>query len=326
MRFATALAIVVGLGLQPSHGGELRESAPSVRLVVPGPAGSTFDRYGRLVARHIGRFLPGRPVVVVQNMPGASGRVVLSFMCSVADLDGSAIGLMLKQVPMMQRMGEPMPCDVSSLHYIGSPARLPESLVLWHSSAKKPPGAEITIGATTKSGASFVMPQLMNNFLGTRFKAVTGYTGGPEIKGAMERGEVDGQSSEPWSEWEATKPDWVRDRKIVPIMQMGASGDPALPHVPLLRDVVKHPTVELASLTAEMSRPIVAPPGMSPAKVEALRRAFDQMVVDEQFLADAARMKLRINPISGRDLTSFVDHVMAAPQEAVDGLKAALRE
>jgi tripartite-type tricarboxylate transporter receptor subunit TctC len=318
--------MVVGLVLQLGHAGELRASAPSVRFVIPGPAGSTFDRYGRLVARHIGRFLPGQPVVVVQNMPGASGRVALSFLCSVADQDGGSLGLMLKQVPMMQRMGEPMPCDVTTPRYIGSPARLPESLVLWHSSAKKPPGAEITIGATTKSGASFVMPQLMNNFLGTRFKAVTGYTGGPEIKGAMERGEVDGQSSEPWSEWEATKPDWVRDRKIVPIMQMGAAEDPGLPHVPLLRDIVKHPTVELASLTAEMSRPIVAPPGMSPAKVEALRRAFDQMVVDEQFLADAARMKLRINPISGRDLNGFVDHVMAAPQQAVDGLKAALRE
>jgi tripartite-type tricarboxylate transporter receptor subunit TctC len=318
--------MVVGLGLQLGHAGELRASAPSVRFVIPGPAGSTFDRYGRLVARHIGRFLPGQPVVVVQNMPGASGRVALSFLCSVADQDGGSLGLMLKQVPMMQRMGEPMPCDVTTLRYIGSPARLPESLVLWHSSAKKPPGAEITIGATTKSGASFVMPELMNHFLGTRFKAVTGYTGGPEIKGAMERGEVDGQSSEPWSEWEATKPDWVRDRKIVPIMQMGAIGDPALPRVPLLRDVVKHPTVELASLTAEMSRPIMAPRGMSPAKVEALRLAFDQMVVDEQFLADAARMKLRINPISGRELTRFVDDVMAAPQEAVDGLKAALRE
>lgn len=315
--------------LYPAYGDEPHDLNASrvVRLIIPGPPGATFDRYGRLVARHIGRFLPGQPTVVAQNMPGASGRVALKYLCSRAPQDGSVIGLMLKQVPLMQRLDEPVPCDTTKLHYIGSPSRLPETLVVWHQAPMRSifDRQEISVGATTTAGASFIMPKLANAVLGTKFKLVTGYTGGPQINLAMDRGEVEARSSEPWSEWKATKPDWILEGKIIPILQMGMTKTPDLPRVPLLIELAfDEGPAALASLTTEISRPIVAPPGVSDSQVRALEHAFRRTMTDPDFLADAAKMNAEINPIYSDELTELVRRVMAAPPDAVGRLKAAL--
>jgi len=333
MRLVAALwSIIMGMfcpfWLRPSYGDEPRDLMPSqvMRFIIPGPPGATFDRYGRLLARHLGRHLPGRPVLIPHNMPGASGRIALNYLCNVVPEDGLVIGLMLKQMPMMQKLGEVMPCDTARLHYIGSPTRLPETLVVWHKTGVRSifePIGDLKVGATTAAGASFVMPKLANAVLGKRFRLVTGYTGGTEINLALERGEVDVRSSEPWSEWKATKPDWIAEGKIIPILQMGMTKHPDLPHVLLMREI-GDAAVELASLATEISRPVVAAPGVPDPQVRVFQFAFRQTMKDPAFLADAASVQAEISPIYEDEMTELVRRVMAAPQEAVWRLKAAL--
>ena len=323
---------VLMMALRVSYGDEPREIPDSinavklVRLIIPGPPGASFDRYGRLIARHIGRFLPEMPMVTAQNIPGASGKMALTYLCERAPQDGSVFGLMLKQTAMFQILGEPTPCDVTKLHYIGSPARLPEVLVVWyktgvHSIFDAP--KQIVVGATTHAGAGNIMPKLANEFIGTNFRLATGYTNGPTMNLAMERGEIDARSSEPWSEWLATKREWVEEGKIRPLLQMGRTRHAALPNVPLLTDVIHNGAAEIATLTAELSRPVVAPPGTPLKRVEELRRAFERMIVDPMFQTDAHRIMADIEFISGTELEAMTKRIVGANQNDLYELKSA---
>jgi tripartite-type tricarboxylate transporter receptor subunit TctC len=323
--------ILYPFAIYPLYGDEPEAFAgqPDMRLIIPGPPGSTFDHYGRLIARHIGRHLPSRPVVVAQNMAGASGAIAANYLCNVAPKDGSVIGLVLKQQPMLEAIGERAP---SRFQWIGSPARLPETLVVWHATGVRTIEAArhrvINLGATTASGASYVMPKLANEFTGTKFKIVTGYSSGPQLKLAMERGEVEAVSAEPWGEWKAKRPDWVREGKIVPILQMGMRKHPELPGVSLVTELPMSETAravfEIAAISSEISRPLVAPPDVPQEQVTLLRTAFDATMADPAFLEDAARSGAEIDPISGDELAALVGRVSGARQDAIDALKTAI--
>jgi tripartite-type tricarboxylate transporter receptor subunit TctC len=320
--------------LRASYGDEQRDLDTShavklMRFIIPGPPGASFDRYGRLVARHIGRFLPGHPMVIAQNMPGASGRVALHYLCERAPQDGTAFGLMLKQTAMFQAIGENVPCDVTKLHYIGSPARIPESFVVWWKSRTRSvydllPGETVRVGATTNTGASFIMPKLLNSFLGTKYKFVTGYTGGPQLNLAMEKEEIDARSSESWGEWMATKPDWVEGGMIRPILQMGFKRHPKLLGIPLLTEVVKNGAAGIATLSSDLSRPIIAPPGVPMVRVIELRMAFEAMMCDPMFKMDADRIKAELEFISGDELGATTRRIVNALPSDLMQLKAAL--
>jgi tripartite-type tricarboxylate transporter receptor subunit TctC len=324
--------ILYPFAIYPLYGDEPPEALagePDMRLIIPGPPGSTFDHYGRLIARHIGRHLPSRPVVVPRNIPGASGAIAANYLCNVAPKDGSVIGLVLKQQPMLEAIGERVP---SRLQWIGSPARLPETLVVWHATGVRTIEAAryrvINLGVTTPSGASYVMPKLANEFAGTKFRIVTGYSSGPQLKLAMERGEVEAVSAEPWGEWKAKRPDWVREGKIVPILQMGMRKHPELSDVPLVTRLPMSETAravfEIAAITSEISRPLVAPADVPPKRVAQLRAAFDATMTDPVFLADAARSGAEIDPISGNELAALVGRVSGARQDALDALRTAM--
>jgi len=164
--------------------------------------------------------------------------------------------------------------------------------------------------------------------LGTKFKIVSGYPGGTPIVLALERGEVEGRGSNPWSEWKASKPEWVRDGKIVPLMQMSLFKHPDLPDVPLMIDLAPNETVrtvfELISITGEIGRPFVTAPGVPANRVAALRQAFDETVKDPEFLADAEKVQIEINPIAWQEMTDLVRRALSASKGAIDLLKAAL--
>jgi tripartite-type tricarboxylate transporter receptor subunit TctC len=305
----------------------------SLRLIISADPGGSYDQIGRLVSRHLGRKIPGNPRVIPENMLGASGRVAANYLFRAAPKDGSVVGLIQQSIPMGQALGEGgVQYDAAQFNWIGSPVRLDETLVVWHTTgvrtiedAKK---KEVIIGATSPTGMNYVYPKLANELLGTRFKIVTGYPGGTPIVLALERGEVEGRGSNPWSEWKATKPDWVREGKIVPLMQMSLFKHPDLPHVPLLIDLAPNETVraifELISITGEIGRPLVTAPGVPADRVAALRQAFDATMTDPEFLADAARSHIEIHPIDGHELGMLARKVLDAPKSATDLLKAAL--
>ena len=299
----------------------------SMRLIISADPGGSYDQIGRLVSRHLGKHIPGNPRVVPENMLGASGRVAANYLYHAAPKDGSVIGVIQQSIPMGQALGESgTQYDAARFNWIGSPVRLDETLVVWHTTgvrtiedAKK---KEVIIGATSPTGMNYVYPKLANELLGTKFKIVSGYPGGTPIVLALERGEVEGRGSNPWSEWKASKPDWVREGKIIALMQMSLFKHPDLPDVPLMIDLAPNDTVrsifELVSITGEIGRPFVTAPGVPPGRVALLRKAFDDTMKDPDFLADAARTQLEITPVSGGEVERLVTEIYQTPKAVAD--------
>ena len=305
----------------------------AIRMVIAADPGGSYDSDARLVARHLGRHIPGNPKIVPENMIGASGRVAANYMYRSAPQDGSVIAAVQQTIPLGQAVGESgIQYDAARFNWIGSPVRPDEVLVVWQSTgvrtiedAKK---RQVIIGATSPTGMNYVYPKLANEFLGTRFKIVTGYGGATHINLAMERGEVEGRGSNPWSEWKTQKPDWVREGKIVPLMQMTLIRHPDLPDVPRLIDLAGNADVrtvfELISISGEIGRPLLTAPGVPAERVAALRQAFIETMLDPEFLGDAAQMERETHPIPGLELQSLVQREFSAPKSAIDLLKAAL--
>jgi tripartite-type tricarboxylate transporter receptor subunit TctC len=305
----------------------------SVRLLISADPGGSYDSNARLVARHLGKHIPGNPRIVAEQMVGASGRIAANYLYNVAPKDGSVIALVQQSVPMGQVTGEPgVQYDAGRFNWIGSPILLDDVLVVWHATgvrtmedAKK---KEVVIGATSTTGTNYLYPKITNELLGTKFKIVTGYQGATPIKLALERGEVEGHGSNPWSDWKVTKPDWVRDKKIIPLMQMSLEKHPDLPDVPLLIDLATNPEVkavfELMSITADIGRPFVTAPGVPTERVAVLREAFAKTMQDTDFLADAAKANIDIKLIDGHELEVLVQRVLSSPKSAVELLKSAL--
>jgi tripartite-type tricarboxylate transporter receptor subunit TctC len=306
----------------------------SIRLIISGESGGTYDTDGRLLAKHMARHIPGNPRVIPENMLGASGRVAANYLYNAAPKDGTVIAILQQSVALGQALGESgIQYDSARFNWIGSPVRPDETLVVWHTTgvksiedAKK---KEVIIGATSPTGMNYLYPKLANELLGTKFKIVTGYPGGTPIMLALERGEVEGRGSNPWSDWKARKPDWVREKKIVPLMQMSLFKHPDLPDVPLMVDLAPNETAravfELVTITGELGRPFLTAPDVPADRVKALRDAFDATMKDPEFLAEAAKTQKEIHPIHWEEMDRLVKRVLSAPKEAKDILKAALK-
>jgi tripartite-type tricarboxylate transporter receptor subunit TctC len=305
----------------------------NLRLIVAADPGASYDSDARLVARHLSKHLPGNPKITIENMLGASGRIAANFLYNLAPRDGSVIGAVQQSIPLAQLIGDTgVQYDAAAFSWIGSPVRPDEVIVVWHTTgvrsiedAKK---KEVVIGATTPTGMNYVYPKLVKEFLGARFKIVTGYHGAMQINLALERGEVEGRGSNPWAEWKTARPDWVRDGKIVPILQMTLTKRGDLPDVPRLIDLAPTPEIrsvfEVMSITADIGRPLLIPPGVPADRVAALRQAFDETVTDPEFLADAAQMEREISPVKGTELQGLVRRVLDTPKPSVELLKTAL--
>jgi tripartite-type tricarboxylate transporter receptor subunit TctC len=305
----------------------------TIRVIISGEAGGTYDTDGRLVAKHLGKHIPGNPRIIPENMLGASGRVAANYLYNAAPKDGTVVAILQQSVPLGQALGESgIQYDAARFNWIGSPVRPDETLVVWHTTgvktmedAKK---REVIIGATTPTGMNYLYPKLANELLGTKFKIVTGYPGGSPIMLALERGEVEGRGSNPWSDWKTRKPDWVKEKKIVPLMQMSLFKHPDLPDVPLMVDLAPNETArsvfELVTITGELGRPFLTSPGVPADRVKALRDAFDATMKDPEFLADAEKTQKEIHPIHWEEMDTLVKRVLSAPKGATDLLKATL--
>jgi tripartite-type tricarboxylate transporter receptor subunit TctC len=266
-------------------------------------------------------------------MIGASGRVAANYLYRSAPRDGSVIATVQQSIAMAQAVGQSgVQYDAAQFNWIGSPVRPDEVLIVWHTTGihtiEEAKQRQIVIGATSPTGMNYVYPKLANELLGTKFKIITGYAGAIHINLALERGEVEGRGSNPWSEWKTAKPDWVRAGKIIPLIQMTLIKHPDLPTVPRMIDLATSDDMrtvfELVSITGLTGRPVLTAPGVPSERVAALRQAFDAMVQDPDFLADAAQMEREIHPIPGAELDALVKKQLNAPKSAIDLLKAAL--
>lgn len=300
-----------------------------ISLYIGFPPGGGYDIYSRLVARHLGRHIPGKPELVPSNMPGGSSRVAASYLYNVASKDGLSLGVVEQVLPLAQALGQAHKFDMARFRWIGSPDYDVRVVTTWHASgvatiedAKK---REVTMGATGVSEAPGY-PELMNSLIGTRFRMVRGYPGGAAVNLAMERREVDGRADNGWTSWKSDHAEWIRDKRIHILLQVGLARAPDLADVPLLTELTNDPqereALKLISTPSSMGHPLIAPPEVPEERIKALRDAFDKMMVDPAFLADAEALRRPIRALSGADLERIAKDVLSAPQAARERARA----
>jgi tripartite-type tricarboxylate transporter receptor subunit TctC len=325
-RFA-ALALALTI-IFPASAQDLRFK--DVNLYVGSGAGGPYDAYARLVSRHLGKHLPGHPSVVVQNMPGASGRRLINFMINVAPKDGSAIATIQRGVPFEPLMGEGQ-FDVEKIAWIGNANNETNVCIAWHTSPVRSIDdvrmRGMVVGSSGPASTDSIYPNVLNALHGMKFKVVEGYKSATETHVAMERGEVDGRCGISFDTLQALNADWLRDKKVRMLVQIGLDKLPELTGVPSVFDlsVTEEQRQIWALWTAplKMGRPFFAPPGMPAERVDALRRAFDATMTDPDLRAEAARMNLAVEPSTGEDVMALLRRIYATPKAVVEKAAAA---
>ncbi len=300
----------------------------TIDLVIGYSPGGTYDLYARLVGRFIGEHIPGKPKVVVRNMPGGGSRVAAGFVYSIAPKDGTVIATGDQSLAVEQAMGDKaITFDTNRFQYIGNPNAENNTFATWYTTGVKTiedaRKTEIAVGATGGSTSS-QYPKAMNAILGTKFKIIVGYPGGNDINLALEKGEVGARGSNSWTGWKATRPDWLRDKKINILVQIGLKKASDLQDVPLLMDLATNEAdravLKLLSASVEVGRPLYVGPDVPAARVAALRKAFDETMTDPVFIETAAREHFDIQPVSGVEMQRVVGEITSTPKAIADRL------
>jgi len=287
-------------------------------------AGGGYDLYARLVARHLGRHIPGNPAVAPNNMEGAGSLRLANWLYAAAPRDGSAIGALSRGAafdPLLGEIGAQF--DASKFNWIGSANNEVSVCVVLPSSGitkfEDLLTKQLSVGATGVGDDTFQFPTVLNAMLGTKFKIISGFSGGNDVVQAMERGDIQGRCGWSWSSLKATRPDWVANKKVIVLAQMSLSKHPDLPAVPLIMDLTKNDEqrqiFKLIFARQVMGRPYAAPPEVPNERVVALRQAFEDTIKDKAFLDDAEKGEFEINPVSGERLEALVDEIYRIPPE-----------
>ena len=301
----------------------------TVNVYIGVGVGGEYDIQARLVARHIGKHIPGNPTVVPQNMTGAGGLRMINYLYTVAAKDGLSVGMIANAFPAMQAAGIPgVQFDAGRMRWLGTIAPVVETMAVWSATGVKSIDdvrkRETVAGASARGAITFIYPQMMNEFLGTKFKVVTGYPGGNQINLAMERGEVEARNNT-WSSWKATKADWLKDKKIAVIAQAGPRA--ADLDAPSVEDAARTPDerklIELVVSGTQLGRPFAT--NEAPAdRVKALREAFANTMKDPEFLAEAQKLGFEVNPVLGEQMQGIVEKVLATPKDVAAKAKSLL--
>lgn len=302
----------------------------TVNVLIATAAGSGYDFEGRLVSRHINKHLPGNPRMVAQNLPGAGGIRVANTLYNTATQDGSNLGLVMNSAAMMQAIsGQGVQYDSAKFQWVGSLSPAVDTMGIWHTEGAKSvedAKKKIIVAAATGKGAnSGYIPAAMNELLGTKFKIVTGYNGSPDMNTAMERGEV-GARGTSWASWVTTRMDWITNGQFIMIMYAGPKPKDMPAGVPSMADLVKNPddiqVMNVVFSGAEFGRPFAMGPGVPKERVQVMREAFLAMTKDPEFLAEAEKLKVDIDPVKGEYLQDLAAKVIATPPHLAERAKA----
>jgi tripartite-type tricarboxylate transporter receptor subunit TctC len=307
----------------------------TIDLVVGASPGGGYDIYGRAVARYWGKHIPGNPMFAVRNMPGASGMAMLRHTSRVAARDGLVVGTSFPLAilkPLMDKRDDYLPTSFSFIGSANQETRV--CLAMKNQPVKTMDDAltkEMVMGGNAPGGAPHDTPIILNNLLGTKFKLVAGYPGTQEIALAVERGEVGGICGFGWTSLMSQQPQWVTDNKINILVQIAMEPYPALEKrgVPMIWKWVKTDEQKqvLEFLMAEQvyGRPFLGPPNIPADRLAALRAGFMATMKDPEFLAEAQKLGIEIDPVSGEKFEALIKHVAAAPPAIIDKAVNALK-
>jgi len=328
---ARALAIALFV-IAPATAGHAQSPADfykgkTVDLMIGYSVGGGYDVYARLIARYLGRHIPGNPTVTPKNMDGAGSLRLANWLFNVAPKDGLAIGTIGRGTGFDSLLGsKTAQFDGTKFNWIGSANDEVSVCVVWNGRTKITKFEdlltnELTVGGTGAAADTDQFPRIINGVLGTRMKIVTGYPGGNDVNLAMERGEVDGRCGWSWSSVESTRKYWVTEKKITILMQLSLKKHPDLPDVPLITELAKtdeqRQILKLIFARQPLGRPYLAPPGVPQDRVDALRKAFMDTMADKEFLAEAEKAQLEITPVPGDEVQRLVTEVYQTPPAVV---------
>jgi tripartite-type tricarboxylate transporter receptor subunit TctC len=300
-----------------------------VNIIVGFEVGGGYDAYARMLARHWGKHLNGASVVV-QNMPGAGSLKAANYVFSVAPKDGTVFGTIGSGVAFEPLYDNPAATfKATEFSWIGSINAEVSSCQAWHTAPVKrfedALTREFTVGGTGTGADSNLFPKVLNALVGTKLKLVSGYPGAAPIFLAIERGELEGICGIYWSSVMSLHGDWIRDGKLIPLVQLAVEKHPEHPDVPLVLDYAKTPAdrqaLELIFAPLKFARPFFGPPGVPADRVGYLRAGFDATMKDPAFRADAEKAKFEIGPATGQEIEALIKRLYASPKDVVERAK-----
>jgi tripartite-type tricarboxylate transporter receptor subunit TctC len=305
-------------------------SGKTINFIVSFEAGGPYDLYGRLVARHLGKHLPGKPLVVVQNMPGAGGMNGINYLYNVAPKDGTTIGVVSQTVAIGQLLENApgIKYDVRKSNWVG---RINSNVEVLHSTGNSKFRSiddarqrEVVVAGTGPTSSSVVFPRLMNNLIKTRFKVVAGYRGPTSAKLALERGEVEA-IVKPWSAIKVENAQQIRENQFYPIVQYVTERHPELSKTPAVVELATSPEQRqifgLFASGGSIGTSVLAPPGLPESVVATLRKAFTAAIQDPAFRAEAAKANIDIASMPGDLLQKTVAQIFSIPAPIVERAK-----
>jgi tripartite-type tricarboxylate transporter receptor subunit TctC len=322
LRIATVFAVALAAA-QNGAAAEDFYAGKTVDIIVGYGPGGGYDIYSRLIARHLGRHIPGNPTIVVQNMDGAGSLRAANYVLGSAPRDGSVIASANQSLPIYALAGgEGVRFDASKLQWLGSVEASNSVLVTFRSSGvatiADARDREVPLGSTGVGSDSNLHATAINSMLSTRFKIINGYKGGRDIQLAIERGEVAGRAGITWSSVVASVPSWISERKINVLLQLGFRREVDLPDAPLLTELVT--AADGKQLATLLTIPTVigfghwVAPEVPKDRVAILRQAYDAMNADQEFIADAARTSMHLRPQTAHDIAALLDQAATTPK------------
>jgi tripartite-type tricarboxylate transporter receptor subunit TctC len=294
-------------------------------------AGTTYDAYARLLARHMSKYIPGEPAIIPSNKPGAGSLNAVNSVYNTSPRDGTVIGTGHRFVPLMPLLGLPgAQFDALKFNYIGSMARETGLCI-----ARKDTGIrsledtktrEFMVGTTGAGSELTTFIATMTHMLGAKFKVVRGYATSPEIDLAIERGEIEGRCGVSYGSLRASRPEWLEKKQVEVLIQLGLSKEPELPNVPLLAELVSNKAdrdaLELMLAPADMARPFFAPPGVPAERIQILRTAFEAALKDPALIAEATKARMDLMPMTGADMETLIAKLHELPQPVLERARA----
>ena len=311
-------------------------SGKQIRFIIQSGAGSGYDLYSRLIGRYIGRHIPGAPVVLPINMPGAGGVIAANYVAVKSPRDGTTLTMVGQGLPLDQALGsgsdKGLQTDLNTFNWIGNINHSNQLILSWKTSPiqsmKDAIDKHSNFGSVALGNINSQVPAMLNSLAGTQFKIVLGYRTSGDMLLAMERGEID-STLLTWASLKSTRPDYVSKNLVNIIAQVGIEKDPQLPNVPLMRDFARREqdkaALDYLSKSVLVGRPVATTPGVPEDRVQILRKAFDDMLLDPDFVKEAAQQNLEVAPMHGKELQQLVKELIEAPPSVLDRVREAIQ-
>ena len=329
-RLAPTLACLAVLAisspaLAQQAGGDALAGKTVTMVIGFGPGGG-YDLWGRTVARHIGKHLPGKPTVVPQNMPGAGSLIAANNIYSSAPKDGTVLGIIARDAALAELSGlQGARFDARKFTWVGSPATETNVCISFHTSkvktAKDLFERELIIGNTGPGTGTYTYPKALTGLLGMKFKSIGGFPASSDVFLAMERGEVEG-ICESLDSVHGKRPDWIESKKVNVLFQAGTDPNPHLKDVPFVLDLAKSEedkqALRFLYAGQGIGRPFVAPPDMPADRAKMLQDAFNATMKDPEFMADVKKQQLELEPQTGEQLRALLEKLYATPKPVIE--------